>query len=121
MDETIQKVIESLIIFQHFKYVFNSGPQAWDDIPAYHIYDERLDRESIKVTDPGVIVSPGYPYNYASGELWLWDIEFYQSAYIHLIILNISCNQNQVLCTCADPGDRGSGFYPEKSQKCRVS
>ena len=62
----------------------------------YHIYNERLDREVIKVNKPGVIVSPGYPYHYSSGELLLWDVEFHQSAYIHLIILNISINQKQV-------------------------
>ena len=50
-----------------------------------------------RISQPGIIVSHGYPNHYTPGMMWLWEIAFDNNPYVGLLFPNISFNIYKVI------------------------
>lgn len=51
---------------------------------------------AIGINDAAVIVSPGYPFYYPSGQIYKWIVSFGETEYVKLIFTNISLHIDEV-------------------------
>ena len=80
------------------KIIFIDTMSGDDRVTQYLPINSSLSEITTVVDKPGFIVSHDYPFQYRSGILWCWDINFYTTHGINLILFNASFNKNQVKC-----------------------
>ena len=51
----------------------------------------------IQIDKPEVLTNIGYPFHYARGSAWLWEIYFGHKKYVNIFFLNISLNVYKVM------------------------
>ena len=59
--------------------------------------ERELHFSRIQIDKPGVLTNIDYPFHYARGSAWLWEIYFGQEKYVNILFLNISLNIYKVM------------------------
>ena len=59
--------------------------------------ERELHYSRIQIDKPGVLTNIDYPFHYARGSAWLWEIYFGHEKYVNIFFLNISLNIYKVM------------------------
>ena len=73
-------------------FLFFSDKSPVKTYSLFSTTDKVINDTKIQIGKPGILNNIEFPFHYARGSLWLWEIFFGQGKYVNIIFLNISLN-----------------------------
>ena len=73
-------------------FLFFSDKSPVKTYSLFSTTDKVIIDTKIQIGKPGIFNNIEFPFHYARGSVWLWEIFFGQGKYVNIIFLNISLN-----------------------------